>query len=202
MKKSLILLAGFPGTGKSYLSNLIMEKFPEIYLISPDELKEKNWDKFGFENLEDKEKLIQRSWKEYYSELENSFQKGKSVISDYPFSDKQKSTIEKLTEKYGIQVITIRLIADLDVLFERQKIRDLDDSRHLGHILTCYNKDNKEIEHQTADNLLDYQEFIKRCTTRGYGEFNLGLLFEIDVTDFSKVDYDSLLENLEKELRI
>ncbi|MCT6888507.1 MAG: zeta toxin family protein, partial [Lactobacillus sp.] len=70
MKKSLILLAGFPGTGKSYLANLIIEKFSSIKLLSPDSIKEKNWDLYGFNNLNEKEELIQRSWKEYYQEME------------------------------------------------------------------------------------------------------------------------------------
>lgn len=41
MKKSLILLAGYPGTGKTYLANLILVKFPNIGFLSPDEIKEK-----------------------------------------------------------------------------------------------------------------------------------------------------------------
>lgn len=201
MKKTLVLLAGYPGTGKSYLSSLIIKKFPAFQLLSPDELKEKNWDLYGFNNLEEKEELIQKSWNEYYSYMETYFQRGISLISDYPFSKKQKTKISVLTEKYGYQVITIRLIADLDVLFERQKKRDLDNSRHLGHILTSYHKDGGAVEHSDADNLLDYKEFRHRCRTRGYGAFSLGKLYELDVTDFSRVDYDQLLKDLAESLQ-
>ncbi len=200
MKKSLILLAGFPGTGKSYLANLIIEKFSSIKLLSPDSIKEKNWDLYGFNNLNEKEELIQRSWKEYYQEMEEEFRQGKSVLSDYPFSEKQRDKLDQLTRKFNYQVITIRLIADLDVLFARQKKRDLDDTRHLGHILTSYHKNDSIISRENADNLLDYKEFIRRCTTRGYDKFSLGTLYELDVTDFSKVNYDLLLLNLEKQL--
>lgn len=200
MKKSLILLAGFPGTGKSYLANLIIEKFSSIKLLSPDSIKEKNWDLYGFNNLNEKEELIQRSWKEYYQEMEEEFRQGKSVLSDYPFSEKQRDKLDQLTRKFNYQVITIRLIADLDVLFARQKKRDLDDTRHLGHILTSYHKNDSIISRENADNLLDYKEFIRRCTTRGYDKFSLGTLYKLDVTDFSKVNYDLLLLNLEKQL--
>ncbi|WLT00192.1 AAA family ATPase [Lactobacillus helsingborgensis] len=200
MKKSLILLAGFPGTGKSYLANLIIEKFSSIKLLSPDSIKEKNWDLYGFNNLNEKEELIQRSWKEYYQEMEEEFRQGKSVLSDYPFSEKQRDKLDQLTRKFNYQVITIRLIADLDVLFARQKKRDLDDTRHLGHILTSYHKNDSIISRENADNLLDYKEFISRCTTRGYDKFSLGTLYKLDVTDFSKVNYNLLLLNLEKQL--
>lgn len=200
MKKSLILLAGFPGTGKSYLANLIIEKFSSIKLLSPDSIKEKNWDLYGFNNLNEKEELIQRSWKEYYQEMEEEFRQGKSILSDYPFSEKQRDKLDQLTRKFNYQVITIRLIADLDVLFARQRKRDLDDTRHLGHILTSYHKNDSIISRENADNLLDYKEFIRRCTTRGYDKFSLGTLYKLDVTDFSKVNYDLLLLNLEKQL--
>jgi len=196
LKKTLILLAGYPGTGKSYLANLILEKFPSLQFLSPDEMKEKNWDRYGFNDLAEKELLIEKSWQDYYQELEALFQQEISLISDYPFSEKQKERLLHLTQQYDYQVVTIRLVADLDVLYERQKIRDLDHSRHLGHILLSYHKETTKLSHQEADNLVDYEEFIKRCMTRGYGEFSLGTLIELDVTDFSLVDYDQLLREV------
>lgn len=197
MRNTLILLAGYPGTGKTFLANLIMERFPSFQLLSPDLFKEKNWDEFGFENLNEKEKLIIKSWQDYYEELASMFHLKKNVISDYPFSEKQKSTISELVVDNNYQVITIRLIADLDVLFERQKGRDLDDSRHLGHILKQYHP-GIDADRRQADHLVDYQEFMLRCTTRGYGNFSLGYLLEVDVTDFSKVNYDQVISTIEK----
>ena len=70
MKKTLILLAGYPGTGKSYMANIIIKNFPELRLLSPDDIKEKFWDKYGFDTLEQKEELIVRAWNTYYDEME------------------------------------------------------------------------------------------------------------------------------------
>ncbi|EAG2961829.1 kinase, partial [Listeria monocytogenes] len=35
-KKMLVLLAGSPGTGKSYLLNLLKKRFPDLFALTPD----------------------------------------------------------------------------------------------------------------------------------------------------------------------
>ncbi|MFR5015952.1 MAG: AAA family ATPase [[Clostridium] innocuum] len=193
MKQTLILLAGYPGTGKSYLAELLMKQFTGFEILSPDEIKEEFWDAYGFRNEQEKEELIQKSWVEYYHRMEWKFTRGISLLSDYPFSHKQHDQLQEVCDKHHVQIITIRMIADLDVLFERQKKRDLDTSRHLGHILKKYHKGICLKCHEEADNLLDYDEFIQRCTCRGYGTFALGTTLQLDVTDFATAPYDELM---------
>lgn len=193
MKQTLILLAGYPGTGKSYLAELLMKQFTGFEILSPDEIKEEFWDAYGFRNEQEKEELIQKSWVEYYHRMEWKFTRGISLLSDYPFSHKQHDQLQEVCDKHHVQIITIRMIADLDVLFERQKKRDLDVSRHLGHILKEYHKGIQLTSHEEADNLLDYDEFIQRCTCRGYGTFALGTTLQLDVTDFATAPYDELM---------
>ncbi|VBB07117.1 Hypothetical protein LUCI_2361 [Lucifera butyrica] len=201
MQKNLILLAGYPGTGKTYLCNTILNWRDSFVVVSPDDIKERFWDQFGFNNLEKKEAVIQLSWNYYYAEMEKIMREGSSIISDYPFSEKQKSRIALLSQQYGYQIITIRLTGNLDVLFERQKKRDIDPDRHPGHILNCYHYGDKVKNRREAEGLLDYKEFIVRCQTRGYGSFELGHLIEMDMTDFSAVDYSELLRELERILK-
>ena len=193
MKQTLILLAGYPGTGKSYLAELLMKQFTGFEILSPDEIKEEFWDAYGFRNEQEKEELIQKSWVEYYHRMEWKFTRGISLLSDYPFSHKQHDQLQEVCDKHHVQIITIRMIADLDVLFERQKKRDLDTSRHLGHILKKYHKGICLKCHEEADNLLDYDEFIQRCTCRGYGTFALGTTLQLDVTDFATDPYGELM---------
>lgn len=196
MDKILILLAGLPGTGKTYLSDIIKNKLGEFYVLSQDELKEHYCDMYGYNNLEEKQEIEKIAWERYYEKMEQQMQAGNSIMSDYPFSQKQKPRIQQLVEKYYYKVVTIRLIADLDVLFERQKKRDLDPTRHLSHIVTSYKKGDQLADRSKADNLLTYEEFIKRCKTRGYDMFQLGKLYEVDVTDYTKVNYSNLLEDI------
>ena len=193
MKQTLILLAGYPGTGKSYLAELLMKQFTGFEILSPDEIKEEFWDAYGFRNEQEKEELIQKSWVEYYHRMEWKFTRGISLLSDYPFSHKQHDELQEVCDKHHVQIITIRMIADLDVLFERQKKRDLDASRHLGHIVKKYHKGICLKCHEEADNLLDYDEFIQRCTCRGYGTFALGTTLQLDVTDFATAPYGELM---------
>lgn len=193
MKQTLILLAGYPGTGKSYLAELLMKQFTGFEILSPDEIKEEFWDAYGFRNEQEKEELIQKSWVEYYHRMEWKFTRGISLLSDYPFSHKQHDPLQEVCDKHHVQIITIRMIADLDVLFERQKKRDLDASRHLGHIVKKYHKGICLKCHEEADNLLDYDEFIQRCTCRGYGTFALGTTLQLDVTDFATAPYGELM---------
>lgn len=193
MKQTLILLAGYPGTGKSYLAELLMKQFTGFEILSPDEIKEEFWDAYGFRNEQEKEELIQKSWVEYYHRMEWKFTRGISLLSDYPFSHKQYDQLQEVCDKHHVQIITIRMIADLDVLFERQKKRDLDASRHLGHIVKKYHKGICLKCHEEADNLLDYDEFIQRCTCRGYGTFALGTTLQLDVTDFATAPYGELM---------
>ena len=179
MKNFLILIAGYPGTGKSYLCKMILKEYPDFVTFSPDEVKEQLWDKYGFKNLDEKNKLINLSWE-----------------CDYPFSDKQKNYLLNLSKKYNYKIITIRMTADLEILFKRQKTRDLDPSRHLGHILNKYDPKQKTIDRTHAEGLLSHDEFINRCLNREYNKFQLGDLLTIDVSDFTTADYKTLLSNL------
>ena len=104
MKKTLILLAGYPGTGKSYMANIIIKNFPELRLLSPDDIKEKFWDKYGFDTLEQKEELIVRAWNTYYDEMEQDFLHGKSLISDYQMCIRARSMAFKIA---GIGIFSI-----------------------------------------------------------------------------------------------
>lgn len=196
MEKTLILLAGLPGTGKTYLGNIINSTLGEFYAVSQDQLKEYYCDMYGYNNLDEKLEVEMTAWRKYYEIMEKQMEQGVNIMSDYPFSNKQKPTIEQLTQKYGYKVITIRLVGDLDILFERQKMRDLDKTRHLSHIVTSYKKGDVLEDRSKADNLLTYEEFIKRCTTRGYEVFELGKLYEVDVTDFTRVNYSDLIEDI------
>ena len=122
----------------------------------------------------------------------------KIIVSEYPFSDKQKPSLADLANHYSYDVITIRLVADFEVLWQRRYRRDRENSRHLSHIMTHYHYGDNLINREDADNHITKKEFLDIITNRDYNHFQLGQLFEFDVSDFSKVDYSDLLSYLAK----
>ncbi len=201
MKRTLMLLAGPPATGKSYLITKMRQVISDFFLITPDEIKEMYADKVGFNSLKEKAILEQDVWKFYYSILEQYMSAGKKVIvSEYPFSDKQRSRLEDLSASYGYQVITIRLVAKFDVLWERRKVRDVEMTRHLSHVMSHYHDGDSLLDRSQADDLINKEEFANIIADRKYNDFSLGKLIEVDVTDFSQVNYEQLLEKINQEI--
>lgn len=201
MKKYLILLAGPPATGKSYLSRLICQALPETYTVSPDELKENLADNIGYNSLEEKVELEKVVWDYYYQALELYMKIGKQfILTEYPFSYKQKPILEKLSTKYKYDIITIRLVCDFETLWNRRIQRDLSEDRHLSYILSHYHYGDTCRDRSAADQLITKEEFAEIIQARDYNHFEMGKLYEVDVTDYSKVDYQPIIEEL-KELK-
>lgn len=201
MKKYLILLAGPPATGKSYLSRLICQALPETYTVSPDELKENLADNIGYNSLEEKVELEKVVWDYYYKALELYMKIGKQfILTEYPFSYKQKPILEKLTTEYKYDIITIRLVCDFETLWNRRIQRDLSEDRHLSYILSHYHYGDTCRNRSAADQLITKEEFAEIIQARDYNHFEMGKLYEVDVTDYSNVDYEPIIEEL-KELK-
>lgn len=202
MKKTLILLAGYPATGKSDLTDRIICRHPgeDFAVTTPDEVKEQVWDEVGFDDAEDKARVELKVWEIYYGNLEQFFAAGRPVISDYPFSDKQKSTLDALTQKYGYQVVTVRLVGDPRVIYARSLKRDLSPRRHLGHLMNHYHKGDVLEDRSQAEGLVTLEIFLDRCKNKGYDRFCLGNLVEVDATDVSAIDYPPLLDKIDEFL--
>lgn len=90
------------------------------------------------------------------------------VVSEYPFSNKQKDKLSALVERYDYEPITIRLVADFDVLWDRRKDRDVEPDRHLSHIMSHYHYGDELIDRSQADNLITEEAFREIIKTRQY----------------------------------
>lgn len=191
--RALVLIAGLPGTGKSRLSQLVCEALGPLTEISIDPIKESTWDREGFDSLEEKRMLDGVALSQFFSLIERSMQRSERIIADYPLSEKQRPELERLCAAHSYRPVTVRMTADLDVLYERQRRRDLDDSRHLGHISHRYHVGDTCLDRSQAPGLLTREEFVRRCTTRGYDSFALGPVKEVDTSDFSAVDYPAVI---------
>lgn len=201
MKKKLVLIAGSPATGKSYLIKIIKDKFNNPLIISPDDIKEMYADSIGFSNLDEKKQLENKVWKFYYSIMDQYMEAGKKIIvSEYPFSMKQYDNLKKFANSYDYNVTTIRLVTEFETLWERRYERDRKPDRHLSHMMKSYHNGNQLKDRNQANNHITKTEFKEIIDDRKYNEFVLGKLLEIDTTDFDKVDYDYIANFLEENI--
>lgn len=193
VEHTLLLVAGLPGTGKSAFCDLVRELHPEFQTVSIDATKEAAFDRFGFTGIEQKEQVEQDALAEFFRDLDHLMATGVPIVSEHPFSDKQRGRLAALCERHGYRPLTVRFTAALPVLFERQHRRDLDARRHPGHILTTYSRGDQPGDRRAAAGILSWEEFERRCLTRGYGDFRLGPLLEVDTTDFTAVRYPEIV---------
>lgn len=201
MDKVLILLAGYPATGKSTFCKRLLARHPGIPIIAPDNIKEEVWDEVGFDTEEEKASLESEVWKRYYSSVEECMEYGSAIITDYPFSEKQRPTLSKLIDRYGYRAITVRFIGDLTAIYRRSRARDLSQSRHLGHIMSHYHKGDYLGDRSKADALVSLDILKDRCIGKGYGLFQLGDLIEVDATNLSRIDNDVIIDRVDSFIR-
>lgn len=193
----LLLVAGFPGTGKSRLCTLVQEHLGPFTALSLDDAKEELYDLHGFADPVAREHLDRAALETFLAQVRTTMADGRrSVLAEYPFSEKQRPQLEAACADYGFRPVTVRLVADFEVLFERQRRRDLDPSRHVGHLVDAYRSGDTLDDRRDAPRLLSREVFRDRYLHRGYGTFALGESLEIDTTDFAQLDDDDVVSRI------
>ena len=185
----LVLLAGAPGTGKTYTAAKIMQAIHGFVSLPLDLFKEHLYDELGFDNLREKQMLDAEARARYYRGIDILMAEGKMILGDYPFSRLQKENIEQLATKHHYH--------------ERQRHRDLTDPRHLGHLMNHYHRgDTLDNISEQPDGMPSFETFAMRVKDRGYQDFQIGQLIRVDVNDYTKIDYQKLLEKLKQALKV
>lgn len=192
----MILVGGYPGAGKSYVVHLIREMIPALVSINLDEMEEAAFDEYGFNNQEEKTALIEECRLQYYEEIRSAMERGELIISDYPFSYKQRPYFEKYSKEYGYKIITVRLVGNINKIYSRRIGRDLKQTRHLGHIVQKYHKGDVLLDRRGAESLITKKDFIDKIELSGYGTFAMGELIELDVSNFKTADYCGMLKKI------
>ena len=197
--KKIILIAGYPATGKTYMSEMLIEKFKSkrIMYFAQDQVKEMLYDAIGFANNEEKKILVEYAREIFYKIAMMSVSKNEYLILDYPFSHKQKEFLNSLKEDYELDFLTIRLVGNLKTLYERRKKRDLQGNRNRGHILEMYygNETYDETNYPWS-----FEDYEKNCLKSDYANFKYGQLIEVDVTNYGEIDYELIISKVENFL--
>lgn len=192
--KTLLIMTGGPGTGKSGLAQRMLAYLKGVHVISYDAIKEKNWDTFGFDNTAQKNRLNAWGLEEFYLTIQKYMWKNHTILIEYPFYQRHKPKLEELIKEYDYTAVTLFLHTDLRTVYERGCDRDHDSFRHPGHLLSCYHKEtfHPDLLLQNQNEYQSYDDFCRSIAKKDY-DIQLGLQISIDVSDFSKVDLKSII---------
>ena len=179
-KTYLIIISGLPGTGKTTLAKKISDEF-DLPMISMDEVKEVMWDTMGHEfDFEFSDKLGRTAFELVFHYIDANLSKGVSMIVEAHFSpERNNERINKLKEKYGVQLIQIYCDCETEALRKRFKERMTKDSYHKGHRHTIglYGEDRILNSLGTKNKRLDIN----------------GVTYDLDTTNPEKINYEKLL---------
>lgn len=194
-KRTLIIFTGGPGTGKSGTAERFLKYLnnEEIMKISFDQIKEKNWDIFGFDNAKQKDRLNWWCLEEFYLTIQKQMWENKTILIEYPFYQRHKLKLEELIKETDYSAVTIYLYSDMDTVYQRGVNRDQVDERHPGHLLNQYHIEaySPELMNVVSKVAPTFEEFTTAISHKVYN-IKLGLDIPIDVTDFSKISYEEI----------
>ncbi len=180
-----MFVVGLPCSGKSSLAHRLSVDLG-LQVLAKDEIKERLFETLGFSDRAWSEKLGGASFDLLYWSMEKLLAAGASFIVDADFSDPDRATryLAVLMERYPFRSLQVSLFAPGDVLFERFRQRSTSGERHPGHV-----------DH------LNFQEF-KPALMKGKRErLDLsGETYEVDTSDFSKLNYEQLLATVKGAL--
>ncbi|MBQ9300954.1 MAG: AAA family ATPase [Clostridia bacterium] len=195
MAKRLLIITGYPGSGKSFISAMIVRAFPSFSTFAYDDVKEEWFDRLGFDGMEEKSRVNDRSLMDYWQRLGERMEAGGDLLIEYPFCRKHVAALKALIDRYGYMPYTVVLAGDPAVLWQRFARRDAVSDRHPGHICSTYHRDGERI----IAPRLSLEEYTRDCAEKDYF-INLGPSITLDMSDLSRVDHQGLLAFLHARL--
>jgi predicted kinase len=179
-KPQLIITTGRPASGKSTLAKWLSKELG-MPCFSKDNLREVLFDSLGWKDRKCSQMLGRASIDLMFYVAEMHFEAGCSAILDNSFDPSlSDSRFQALKAKYGIETIQIVCDSDKETLYNRFRERAMTGHRHQGHG-----------DQEVLKDLHGY--FAKEQSV----VLNIGgTVIEVDTTDFSKVDYQAILNEV------
>jgi predicted kinase len=186
MKKSplLIIISGFPGTGKTTLSRNISLRY-NLPLVCADELKELMSDRIGkWDDFEIFDSVSKAAYDLVYHMTSLILSTGKScIIEAFLLPEMAEPRIADLKKKYNCRIFQLQLRADAEKIIERYKRRHESGERHPCHPGNI-----------PVDEFIEQKGKSKKVNVDGE-------TILLDTTDFKKIDYAPLFNRLDKLLQ-
>ena len=179
---TLIIITGIESSGKSFIARHLSEDL-NLPFFSKDIIKEKLFDTIGYKDRSWSQTLGKSSLAILFQTAEELLRHGKSLIIESNFNPKlAKTDFENIFKNVSVKFFQIICYADGQEIYRRFKERVDSGGRHPGH----------------CDDINQF-EFKDRLLKGGKFPIDVeGEKYEIDTTDFSKVNLDSLALELKK----
>ncbi len=185
-KIPLVIITGLPGTGKTTLGKKLAKEF-RLPFICKDDIKELLFDGLGWQDREWSKKIGVASYDLLYFIIESFLKAEKSLIVETNFNPKfaNKKFLD-LKKKYGFLPFQVRCVTDGEILLDRFTKRANSDDRHPGHV--------------DSGNLDEWRPILLQGKIEA---LNIGgEIFDIDTSDFSKVNFNELVSAIKSATNI
>lgn len=194
----MILIAGLPATGKSRFADYAASAL-NLPLFCKDSIKEILFDDVGFKSHDAKTQLNYASFHTMIYAAEQVLRSGKSVILENNFENYAKADLLRLIDAYRCNVITVMFGGNVETIYNRYVERNADPSRHRGHVVSdCYPENTDDMR---VPDPISFEAFRNGFQKRGMSGFDIGgKRIEVDTSDFSKVDYAAIVNNIQTML--
>lgn len=193
----LIIIAGMPATGKSFLADRLQNEFGWP-ILEKDKIKEQLFDTLGFRCYNEKRQLDVAANAVLLSVLKSMMASGTSLIVDNNFPEEVGAKLSVILKEASARVVTIFLEGDPQVLYERYYERDKLGKRHPGHAMQLRYPPSEE-DPEVFD--MSREGFDERFLKLGMDKINWGgEVIHVDATYPEKTDVEVLIKEVKERL--
>ena len=179
----LIIVSGPPGAGKTTLASSLSELLG-VPLLTKDGIKEALFDSLGWQDRSWSNRLGAASFELLHRLIDAQLKAGIPVIVEANFKGAAAQRIGELLRAHGAFPVQIACTAREDVLDARVRERWISGKRHPGH----------DDEATLTENAPGWSSAQYEVLPIG------GSTYRVDTTDFSKVDFGTLFNEIKLRL--
>jgi adenylate kinase family enzyme len=185
---NLIIVSGFPGTGKTTLSKKLVKKYHYSFL-SKDLFKEKLFEEYGFKSAEEKKELDKKAEEMFYENLKYNVENDIDTVVDKWLQG--INLIEKFISNKDMTLIFIKLTCNPQVACDRYNKRIISGERSSSFVaLNRY-----PVDIHTVFEKVMTAEAMNEKTSRKFDRTGIDNLIEIDTSNIED-RFDRIFEEI------